>query len=105
MDLRQQEVRDLLRDIDTRRQDRVETWVHWGSVALGIGLAIALIWLVPPISLIIPFLPRFMNVILIMAGLAFGSFVLFSRLIRARPRFPFVGDASTELAQPQPDKQ
>jgi len=91
LDCTRPDVLQLLMEMDQRRRDRLEGWTRIGSVLLGIVLAILLVIVFPPISGLLP-LPRFMNVVLLMVGVGGGCYFLLTRLIRVRPRFPWVED-------------
>ena len=90
LDLREERVRDLLRDIDLRVEQKRETRVRFFSVGIGL-CAVFGAWLVPGWWTLRQAyaLPFFADQWILMIGIAFGVIKLFGT---GQRRFPFVDD-------------
>lgn len=97
LDIRDKQVRFLLRDIDTRRRDKRETIAHWSAVPIGMVLGVLLLVVTP--SELYAILPGPRGVYYVGAFImpAAGAFFLLARLLRPAPRFAWLGDESTEV--------
>jgi hypothetical protein len=94
LDLKDDKVRELMRDIEQRLTDRRETKVRFLGVGIGMAVVIAL-WAVPGYSTIRQgmAMPLFLDQLILMALAGFGVVKLL--MMRARKRFPYLRDDLT----------
>lgn len=91
-DMRKEDVRDLMRDIDQRQRDRVEKLSRWTGVVVGVGL-VGVAWIIPGYwslrGTVYPGLPFLFDQWLLMAVLGLGVMFVMQRAL-AKQRFPYL---------------
>jgi hypothetical protein len=95
LDLRDEKVRDLMRDVEQRLVDQREKRLRFLGVAVGMVTVFAL-WLVPGYWQIEEAfrLPVFFDQWILMAGIGLATIAILNRLL-AKKRFPYLGDDLT----------
>ena len=90
-DMRSEQVTDLMRDIDQRRRDRVETRARWIGVVVGCALVFGA-WLIPGYWTVREHtmaLPFWFDQWILMAGIGLVVMSVVKRF-SARPLFPYL---------------
>jgi hypothetical protein len=92
LDIRKEEVRELIREHYSRLRQSREQWWLWVGVAIGIVVVLGAAIGIPMYrkarqAMALPF---FSDQIILMALIAWGSQVLLSRLFKVEPPFPEV---------------
>jgi hypothetical protein len=91
-DMRKEDVRELMRDIDQRHRDRTEKLSRWTGVVVGVGLVFGA-WLVPGYwsarGTVYPGLPFFFDQWLLMAAIGLVVMFVMQRVL-AKQRFPYL---------------
>ncbi len=92
LDIRKEEVRELVREHYARLRQSREQWWLWLGVGTGIVVVLAALIFLPPYRRVrrAMALPLFADQIIVMAAIAYGTQQLMARLFPVRPPFPEV---------------
>src|SRR5688572_28854758 len=92
LDIRKEDVRELIRDHYSRIRQSREQWWLWLGVAAGILLVLAALIFIPPYRKMrrAMALPMGLDQLIIMAAIAYGTQQLMSRMFPVKPPFPEV---------------